>query len=500
MVNTVTSWAGMFANAAILIFLTKFLLHRLGAESYGMFRYVITILEFLVFLDLGLGATLNRFVSQLTISKDLPKLNSIISMTFSFFLGSGLVGGVIICGLGLVLPALVEGGTPEVYRSGFFLMLCMAGTLAVRFLGYAPRGVLFGLQRYDIVNALQCVWAILRAAAIAVFLQSTKSLELETIGLCYFGTAVFETASLWLFSKRMFPEMKIEFGNIDRAVVTEVLGFSVFVTLISFTTTLIANAPTFLVGKLYGSEAVAYLSLPMLVLGQLQRLSGGFAFTLIPVAGKYRAETNSQVLQELMVRGTKFCAAICFPVGILATVFGYPLFEWFRQGFGWTWALLAILMVPYLFRTTQRVSFSVLMGAGSVKWLSIAQIVSTFLIGLLSWLFGVYFNMRLYGIVLGTGIPVIVLSVIFQPAHACYQVGLHWLDYLNRSYTKVLLWSAPAALAGILLVRFIYPSGLIMIVSEGLVCLLIFAVCAWKYVLTDSERAQIIELTKWRKK
>lgn len=91
----------------------------------------------------------------------------------------------------------------------------------------------------------------------------------------------------------------------------------------------------------------------------------------------------------------------------------------------------------------------------------------------------------------------IIFSLIFQPIHACRQMGLNWLSYLSRSYAKVFLWAIPAAVVGVLLIRYAYPSGLIMIILEGLICLLIFAVCAWRYVLADSERTHISALIKW---
>jgi len=264
--------------------------------------------------------------------------------------------------------------------------------------------------------------------------------------------------------------------------------------LMGVTTMLIVNMPTFFAGKLYGSEYVAFLSLTVLVLSQIQLISGGFAFALIPVAGKYGVLKDQNVLKDIMVRGTKFCAMICFPIGVIAVIFGQPLFEWFKEGFGWTWALLAIMMLPLLLRTTQRVSFSVLMGARSVKGLALGQIILVFVIGLLSWLFAVYFNMQLYGIALGSAVPIFLFSVIFAPAYACRQIGMNWPDYLARAYGRILLCTVPSAAAGLALIQVAYPEGLLMICLEGLVCLTLFAVCAWWFALSSSEREQVLAL------
>ena len=493
-INTASSWAGMFANAAVLIFLTKFLLNRLDSEQFGMLRYVITIQGSLLFLDLGLGATLNRYVSRFLAIDNQQKLNAAISFVALLFLGLGVVAGLILSCLGFFLPNLVVGCSPELYRSGLLLMVCIGGTLAIRFWGYVPRGVLFGSQRYDVVSIIFTGAALLRAAVITVLFLVIRSSGLITIGLCFLGCAIVETALMWIFAKWEYPQMRLGLEMIDKAIVKEVVGFSVWVLLLGVTTMLIANMPTFFAGKLYGSEAVTFLSLTILVLGQIQRISGGFAFALVPVAGKYGVLKDQNVLKDIMVRGTKFCAMMCFPIGVIAAIFGQPLFEWFKEGLGWTWTLLAIMMFPVLIQTSQRVPTSVLKGAGSVKGVALGQAVLVIAIGLLSFLFAVYFNMKLYGIALGTAIPILIFEATFKPAYACRQFGMKWTSYLARAYGRVLLCTLPSAAAGLFLVRMIYPEGLFMICIEGLLCLGLFAVCAWRFALTVKERDQVLAL------
>ena len=493
-INAVSSWAGIFANAVVLIFLTKFLLNRLGSERFGMFRYVITIQGSLLFLDLGLGGTLNRFVSRFLAIDNLQKLNAAISFATLLFLGLGVVAGLILSCLGFFLPNLVVGCSPELYRSGLLLMVCIGGTLAIRFWGYAPRGVLFGSQRYDVVNIILTSSAFLRAVVITVLFLVIRSSGLVTIGLCFLGCAALETILMWIFAKWEYPHMRLGLEMMDKATVKEVIGFSVWVLLMGVTTMLIVNMPVFFVGRLYGSVYVAFYSLSVLVISQIQQISGGFAFVLIPVAGKYGLSEDRSILKDIMVRGTKFCAMMCFPLGATVTILAQPLFEWFKEGFGWTWVLLAIMMPAMLVRTTQRVSFSVLMGAGSVKWLALGQIILVLVIGLLSWLFAVYFNMRLYGIALGSAIPVFLFSVIFGPVYACRQIGINWRGYLARAYGHILLCTLPSAALGLVFIRVIYPEGLFMICIEGLLCLGLFAVCAWRFTLTVTERDQVLAL------
>jgi O-antigen/teichoic acid export membrane protein len=490
--NTLTSWIGTFVNAAVLIFLTKFLLHRLGQDQFGMLRYILTLQGSLVILDLGLGGTLNRFASQLLTAQDINKLNAVFSLVFFLFLALGALAGVIMTCMGFILPSLVMNGSDELYAAGFVLIGYIGWTIALRFWSYAPRGLLFGAQRYDIVNGIQVVAAMLRAGGIVFLFMTSDSCGLGTIGICFLLSAVFETGLTWIFAKKQFPPMKIGVRTLSRAIAREVFGFSASVLLMGVTTMLIINAPTFLAGRLCQPEDIAYISIALLVLNQLQAVAGAFAFTLIPVAGKYATLKDQNTLRQIIITGTKFCATICFPVGAVTIILARPLFEWFDSSFGWAWGLLGIMTLPILVRATQRVPFSVLLGAGSVKLLAIGQIVVVLAIGFLSWLFAVYFQWGLYGIALGSAVPIFIFSATYQPFHACRQVGLNWLTFLWQAYGCVVLWTIPSTILGLVLLRVMYPSGLIMMALEGVLCMLVFVPFAWWLVLTPRDRDQVI--------
>jgi O-antigen/teichoic acid export membrane protein len=286
--------------------------------------------------------------------------------------------------------------------------------------------------------------------------------------------------------------MSLRLGSIDKGVVKEMLGFSMFVLILGITGMLMWNIPTFCAGWLYGAQAVTTISLPLMLLGQIQRISMGFGSTLIPVAGKFEASEESELLRVLATRGTKFCALMCFPVGIIAVIYSQPLFEWFKDGFGWTWALLAILIVPRLMRITQATAASVLIGAKSIRKLALGQIGVVAVTSLLVLLFAKYFAMGLHGIMLGTALPLFFFSSFFQTQYVCKQIGLKWLSYMHESYTYVLLCLIPSIAVALLLIRFAYPNGLVMISIQALACLMIFAVCAWPIALTSGERKQIL--------
>ncbi len=494
--NTLSSWGTTAVNVLVLIFITRFLLDRLGTDQFGILRYVLTVEASLLFLDLGLGATLNRFVSRASATHDAAQVNAAVTLSAFLFLGLGLLAGFVLTILRFYLPELVVGASPELYSAGGDLMIFIGAMLTLRFWGYAPRGLLFGHQRHDLVNLIQCVSILLRAGLLVWGVMAFQDRGLQMVGVAFMGGALIETCGLWVMAKRVFPALRLRIGTVTSRLMRQFFGFSAYVLLMTITTILIMNAPTLIAGRLYGPQAVAFISLPLLVINQIQNIAGGFAFTLIPVAGRLGELADHSALRELVVRGTKYCALIAFPIGAIATLFGEPLFEWFEKGFGWTWTLLAILVFPIMLRTTQRVTYSALVGAGSLKWLAIGQI------GVVAAIFGLSLGlakgagMELHGIALGTAIPILIFALFFQPLYACRQIGLRWRGYLVAVYPRVLLCTLLTCAVAWLLRAFVYPHGLVMIVAEGAACMLVFSGLAWWIALSADDRDGLLGLLR----
>ena len=80
--------------------------------------------------------------------------------------------------------------------------------------------------------------------------------------------------------------------------------------------------------------------------------------------------------------------------------------------------------------------------------------------------------------------------------YACRQVGLKWLSYVSQSYGRVLVGTIPAAIVAVLLVRYAFPSSFIMIILESLICLAIFGIVAWRFVLMAEDRLVFIDLLR----
>src|SRR5205085_4250318 len=129
-------------------FLTPVTLKALGDTRYGAWSFVESFIAYMMLFDLGVAASLVRFVPRLLTTEDRAGLNRTFSACFTFFLGAAalavLVGGLVLtAGLESVLtvPAELKG---EVR----WLFLMLVGNFAVTLAFSVFPAVLDGLQAF----------------------------------------------------------------------------------------------------------------------------------------------------------------------------------------------------------------------------------------------------------------------------------------------------------------------------------------------------------------
>src|SRR5215469_2699289 len=93
--NVLWSWSGVAASLFQGIIITRIVIQRLGAEHYGIWAQIFSILEYFWFFDLGLNTAVTNFCARFLAVGDDHGINETISTSLFYF----SVIGLIICGL-----------------------------------------------------------------------------------------------------------------------------------------------------------------------------------------------------------------------------------------------------------------------------------------------------------------------------------------------------------------------------------------------------------------
>src|SRR5690349_25036546 len=106
--NVLWGWLGVGVNIFIGLVIQRYIVRKLGAERYGIWILVFSILDYFWFFDLGLNTAVTNFCARYLAVKDSRKINQTISTALFYFTLIGLM----IC----ALSPLVAAYTPRFFQ------------------------------------------------------------------------------------------------------------------------------------------------------------------------------------------------------------------------------------------------------------------------------------------------------------------------------------------------------------------------------------------------
>src|SRR6266705_2884147 len=168
--NVSSSWFSLGVNILVGIFLSPFILHRLGDTAYGIWILIFSVTGYYGLFDLGIRSSVVRYVSTYTATGDNESLAKLINTSLVTYTAIGVAAMVVTLVCSLFVDRLFR--IPTDFLVTARLLFLMVGTaVAVGFPGGVFGGILEGLQRFYFVNLTNVVSTLLRAALIVLVLH-----------------------------------------------------------------------------------------------------------------------------------------------------------------------------------------------------------------------------------------------------------------------------------------------------------------------------------------
>src|ERR1700680_2152429 len=89
--NVGSSWSALAPNVLVGIFLSPFILHRLGDAAYGIWVLIFSITGYYGLFDLGIRSSIIRYVAMYSTVAKNEELNRLINTAFFTYSGIGTV-------------------------------------------------------------------------------------------------------------------------------------------------------------------------------------------------------------------------------------------------------------------------------------------------------------------------------------------------------------------------------------------------------------------------
>ena len=434
--NIFSNWLGLVVLGLISVVLTPAMVHGLGPLYYGMWALVGSLVDYSGMLDMGMRATLFRYVAFFRGANQRDSLNQTFATGMLIAAGTTIVTFLAFLGLGFILPSFFKfSGADKTTFS--FVTILMGTSVSLAFPGQFLSAYLRGMERFDLYNVGMIVHGIVRAVTLLILLKlgyGVLALSASTVGL-----AVLFLAVHFLMVKWADPELQLSFKNLSWQRTKEMcnFGFDSFVN--NSGETLRYYTDSFVIGRMLSVALVTPFSVATRLTEYFKMLVGGISGPIMVRLSGLSGQGNDEELKEEFLRSTRFSMLLSVFVGGILLVDGRMLISlWMGPNLLTSYPILVALTVAYII-TWGQIPCPMLLFARArhhraISWWTLGEGIANLALSIL-WAP----KLGLLGVALGTAVPLMVSKLVIQPYYVLKDVGLSVGVYFWRGLSRALM-------------------------------------------------------------
>ncbi len=438
--NVFSNWCSYFITIVIAFFLSPFVVHTLGNTGYGIWILVGSLTGYLGLLDLGIRPAIVRYVSKYKALEDEESINQVVNTSLVVFAIAGLLA--LLASLILAYLSADIFKVTKDHHAELRLVLVLIGLNVA--LGF-PFGVfnafLNAWQRFDLNNAIIISAYLVRAGLIVLFLK--LGYGLVALALITLSTSMVEYVLRLKYCFKVFPALKIRLSLANKKTLKTIFQFSLFSFIMGVSTLLAYYSDSIVIGYFLSAATITFFAIAANLVEYLKQLVNTVSVTLTPVASTFDALGDSDRMKNLLLVGTKYLLVIILPIGYTYIIMGKTFINlWMGESYGPSSSMvLLILTFSYFGFLSQFISTSIFYGMSKHRFLSLSCLAMSIINVILSII--LVKPLGIYGVALGTAIPLAFYGTLFVPAYICRTLKLKIWVYVKRSFFPPFFASLP---------------------------------------------------------
>jgi len=451
--NIGSSWGALGTNVLIGVFLSPFILHRLGDAAFGIWVLIFSVTGYYGVFDLGIRSSVVRFVSKFSATKDIESLARVINTSLFAYAIIGAVA-MLLTLLGVYFVDSIFKIPRDFLGTARWVFLIAGTSIALGFPLGVFGGALEGLQRFYLINWMNIGSTLIRAGAIVFALTHGYGL----IALALITTLLPLLTSLiraWIALRILKTPIGVHY--VTRSTGHLIANYSGLTFMILVASQLRFQTDEIVIGTFLSTSAITFFSIGARIVDYASNVILCISQLFVPMSSQSHAVGDAQGLRKILIAGNRACAFVIFPITASLVIMGKSIIEvWVGARYiSQSYPVLIVLAIPFTLMLAQAASSRMLMGTSQHRTFGIV----TFVEGITNVILSILL-VRPYGIfgdALGTAIPLSCTMILFLPWHACQKFGIRIGDLLKESYTLPVLLTVPFVITLLLERRWMVP-------------------------------------------
>jgi len=467
------------------LFMTPFMISSFGDHVYGLWMLFASFGGFYGILDLGLSTAVQRFMARAVGVDDKEEINNIFNTSLVVFCGIGIVS-IIFAGLLIWFSPFFVKDAADVYLFRLIIVFCSVNIV----IGFPMRsfwGILSSNLRYDISIYLDMINVIIKTVLIVFFLK--KGFGVVAVSVINLLTDLAWNAANIMYAFKVAPYIKISMSYIKKDKFKMFFSYSVYVFISRVADTIKFNIDNYVISAFIGLSSVTVYSIGTRLIGYALDLLGKLVGLMTPVFSQFEGQGDFDSIKEKFFFIFKLSTYVSIFLGMLLFVLAQPFISrWVGAGYEDSVVVILIFLIPTIFRMIMSTSDQLLYGISKHKfltWINCSEALANLILSLIF-----VRHWGIYGVALGTAIPMVLVKVVIQPVYTAKVLGIScWKLYsimlLAISKSLLVLFSL------YLITKQIIASSFLRLIYYSAIQTVMYALIMFKFGLSTLEQEQV---------
>lgn len=486
--NVLFTWAGQLVFFVSGFIMPRLIDRKLGQEVLGVWDFSWSLVTYFRFVDMGVTASVNRYVARHWGKEDIEGINRVVSSaTFALSIAAAVIFlGAIVATLSLPYWSGIHTGryVSVTQWSVFWLgTMLAAGTSLGAF-----NGVLTGCHRWELQTMRTSVWQFITVSAmiVALFLGA----GLATLAAI---TAIGQTLgqlTMVTLAYRACPGLQLKRAYVRGDTIKELYIYS-GKTLLPTASEMLLNQTTSVVitGSL-GLASLAIFTRPRSLLRQMDSLERKMAMILTPTTSSLESCGDVQEIERLLIKSVRYSIYLVLPLVLVLVIFGGEVMRiWMGPNYA-NWILPAILAIGFLGTCIQTPILFMLEGLNAHGRAGLGQLIGSAISALCVFVALRFAHGGLTAAAVAVTVPLLVVNLMYLPMLLCRRLGRGLGKFYGEVAFRPIVHALPYAVC-LVMARLLFKSYPVPALAVCAAGSLELAIVYWRSVLPEKLKSAL---------
>ncbi|MDD2837792.1 oligosaccharide flippase family protein [Sulfuricurvum sp.] len=405
--NLITSYFLILLGIVIPIIMTPFILGKLGAELYGLWILMNTIVSYFYLSNLGLNTA---FTKEISGDINTSLINTLISTMTFFFVGVIVFVSIVTLIIFINLDTFFSISVNHLETSKLLLLIFFVN-FSIGLVSSIFDSILFARQFLFLSNIIRVI-SLIMTTSVTVFLllngYSIIALAISNLAI----SAILSTV-MYLYTRKII-DFSIHLKDVDIQILKKLFKPSIYYFLISIGVTISFYSDTLVISSVLGLAAVAVYSIAQKVVSISEKILFKITDIMFPDIAKLFHEENYDEIKRLHNRTMLISVSLAIlGYGTLFFIGPWLIKLWIGDKLQVDMDVFNILLLFSFIHTWNHVSSVFVMAMGLHKEVAWVVLIEAVLNVFLSVLFAKAYGLP--GIAMGTLIAHAITNNWFTP-------------------------------------------------------------------------------------